>query len=1171
MGIPSQKGFVQMESSPGATGDLEGSTLGRKSRDDSQPGLRTNRNQTSGGFLLDSSYSGSSRRVGSASQHAQQTPSSDGEKRRHADDEIVVSKKRSPSYRGTEQHQSQQRRSLKTSPLAAVTNVSTPEGHQNEPAAASRHVSSSNLHSSNVGLDTDPVQIVNLALNLSESRRRTTVGRVPSSPLPGIARNHSSNQGRFSICDNAHRPLAANKGQRHSSLYTQDNRYSRNGLPPKPPLAHEPLTTNHGTVGILPIPDQQDVEISCSQATLVRIQKAKQHFELFSNYLELLSYLPPLQHSPHGAQSAGGRVYNPLQAIRNRKIRSREKSVIDIESEGWQNVSRVDNWLASVKATNEHNPGDPYECLTLPPYPKDHDDTLMEQQEAWNPATTSPLSNARETARSGTKPQRPRQEWIISPAELLADAFWLESGSNKAKIVDKDGERLFPDPSKLKFDEPPPHPSHAGAVHQNEHLSLKQPFTPMGLSNAKRESLPGPGPGHQWSKSYGTQPTSNPATSAENVYAPKWTRSNSLSDGSSSDEVISRGRSRRANRRRKIKSEAAMQAEKLHRVLKKGRSDSSNADPRRSNPLSKSSSVKTGEAVDKSHVLISPAGSVTGKEDRRMSVDEMDSTAPNSPAQGPIFPSITVNLSPPSSRSPSPRKKLPRVFESLHERTKSRRYNHLEQGEGPSESPLEFTPLRKKPTADISPKDAGSPKVLEPSPLPEISHSQEDAFPDDMRKMESHGVSKPYASHESKLKGFLRNSRIAEIVGSEVSKVGDLIRRKEGNGHSRQSSYASSIISDYHESDEEGSDGASVPSKQTSLHKGNTFSDDDSSVDWRKPNREAINLPSLGPLNDQNESAELNSLHPSESSRVSNVHFVRAHPRFAPTSSVDSTPYSERRNSYGFRALSKEPSTDRRLKLQSLDNDISPPTIRPIRPPVTGLARAEASIKRRPTLPAEDTGWRLSDRSIPTVTDPNIVEKREVARYQAFLLSSGIKASALVHRFEQPRVPPPKFLVQSLMDKNAPIPRVSRIDEFNYAARNLLERLETTKTNLNKTMYRFSKTTLLPLEKEIDILEDLINTSLTPRVRTAAGEAESLSTQLNTTSTLAIKQLCDSLDKGIRKRNRRLRSLRRIGFVLLEWALVGVMWWAWLIVMIFKIFRGISMGVVKSIRWILWV
>lgn len=1154
-----------MESSPGAAPESEGTTLGRSSRDTSQPNISTHRNRTSGGggFLLDSVYT----RHGSSTQR---THATDSEKRRHVDDELIVPKKRATSDRG--KHQSG--RSLRTSPLTAVTNVSTSEGHDSSQSesAASRHASSRNSYLSNVGLDTDQVQIVNLALNLSESRRRATnVGRAPSSPLPSIPRNISNSQVFFSSADNA-RPLVGNKVPRHSSLYS-DNRLSRNAGALMSSIPQG--LNNNGVAGMLPIHDLQDVDITCSQATLVRIEKAKQHFELFSKYLELLSYLPPLQHPRYDVRSTNGRAYNPLQSIRNRKIRIREKNFSAADTERWQDVSKVEEWLSSVEAAHEQNSSDPYQCIKLPPFDDHREGGLVEQQESWQ--TTSPPSSVRGMTRSGTtKMQRPRLEWAISPAELFADAVWVESGSNKSKIYDREGQKLYPDPSKLKYTGSRSSIEQPDSPQQNEILPTGQAVTLPSFTNARNET--------RSSYDYPSKSSNGHTTPRSHVasgYAPKWTRSSSISDDSSSDDVVLRGRTRRIGRKAKMKAEAAMHADKLHKVLL-GHSDSSNTGSRRSKPHKNPSSVNADAA--KTQALLSPAGSVTGKEERRMSLDEMDSTAPNSPAQGPVFPSITTNLSPPSSRSPSPQKRFPRIMETLQEKAKPRRHIHAE-GEGFDESPSGDSGLRKRPAVDPSPRYSVSPRALEPSLMPETALGYDEMLLDDYRRSDTHGSFKPYGSHESRLKGFLKNSRIAEIVGSEVSKVGDMIRRKDGGGHSRQSSYASSIVSEAHDSDEDRSEGESTPSKRNSLRRGSTFSDEESGVSWRKSNGRtktfSPNPPSVGPYFHTNNQEEPHYQHP-EGSRISDIHFVRAHPDLT-ASSVDAAPYSERRGSYGF--IPSSSNRNLNSKLQRHDDEYPPHAALPgversVRPPITGLANAEASTTGnqhcRPALTTGGHGWSLSDRSIPTLNDTTLLQKREILRCRALLLSSGVKASEIVQRYEKPRdhsiTPPPQFLVRSLVDPKAPIPHsLSRIDEFNYAVRNLLERLETTKTGLNKSMYLFSKSTLLPLEKEIDTLEDFITNHLTPRVRTAALEAEALSTRLNTTSTLEIKQLSDTLDKGLRKRNRRLRSIRRMGFSLLEWTLVGVMWWLWLIVMVFKIIRGVGKGIVKGVRWILWL
>jgi hypothetical protein len=41
--------------------------------------------------------------------------------------------------------------------------------------------------------------------------------------------------------------------------------------------------------------------------------------------------------------------------------------------------------------------------------------------------------------------------------------------------------------------------------------------------------------------------------------------------------------------------------------------------------------------------------------------------------------------------------------------------------------------------------------------------------------------------------------------------------------------------------------------------------------------------------------------------------------------------------------------------------------------------------------------------------------------------------------------------------------------------------------------------------------------------------------------------------------------------VMLEWALIGLLWWVWLIVVAFKLLRKLLHGMVSGVRWILWL
>lgn len=203
------------------------------------------------------------------------------------------------------------------------------------------------------------------------------------------------------------------------------------------------------------------------------------------------------------------------------------------------------------------------------------------------------------------------------------------------------------------------------------------------------------------------------------------------------------------------------------------------------------------------------------------------------------------------------------------------------------------------------------------------------------------------------------------------------------------------------------------------------------------------------------------------------------------------------------------------------------------------------------------------------MADLGIFEKREVERTRALLLSSGIKAREITRRAETVR-DPPDFL-QNSTEPNSATPRVIRLREFDVASQNLDRSFKKSQTQFQQSINSFPSKTASPLKSQLDDLDNLVNNSLAPRVQSMGSDAETLTVKLNTTSTLALKQLSDTLDKGVRKRRRRLRWVRRTGFVMLEWALVGMLWWVWLIVMAFKLLRGVFRGTISSIRWVLWL
>lgn len=1206
---------------------LEGSTLGSSSRDGetrkrsshSQRERQQRRTQSSsgtgGGFLLDTAFLTPSaskflrggslyRRSQPQAQHqAQSSPSeasgstgSGSGKRRvsaEAQPELVVPKKKSrrPWHRN-------HKPSLGSSPLGKeVTNASTaaeeiPPHHASFDDTHARAASAATNGSPTIGLDTDSAQIVNLALNLSESRRRSYQGRFVSSPIPG-----SGGGRRISYGGQSH----PSQGHHRVSGYTAPEDGSR-AFPHSMQQVGKESPTLSG-LGFRTVDDGlRQVPYEPSQATLARAEKARVHFELFFEYLRLLPHLPPLRiteqepASGTASQTSDGvpssRVYNPLQAIRNRKVRFREKCPIDTESEGWHDVARVHEWVNSIEENHGDQKYEPDQCVLLPPFHSQRQEDHPAEERHADGVTSSPASSLR---RGNTvKLRRPRIDWITSPAELLADAAWLEDGLNKTKIVDKDGNRLYPESTEFK---------RAGKEISNPMLikvptldqqeisgeEVSSPVLPSFHHSAPRDAR---GRGRHRHRLQNSLHISGSRSASEKGRKSKFRRSvmgsSSSSSTSTSDDESSRGRGRSHwGRRLNSKLEGAI----LDKRISDLRDQESPSSPKfgefsRDDVAKRMASAPTqasqlpspetrldsgGQGLDPPRGSISSATSTGDKDYLRTS---MDSTAPNSPSYAGYFPSIAVNLSPPSSRSPSPaRKALPRMRGPFHERNRSRRRNKLEVGGPTDESSPEPNALQRKETVDIDPLERV--ESFELTPVPDRLSSDE--RPSELRRMGSTKGQKPFGLQESKLRGIFKGGRIAEIVGNEVSRVGDLIWKKDSSlGQLRRSS-TSSDESDYRDSDrEKGATGDSKSGSKALLKRLPTSSDEgqqsrreteDSSKSFM-PNLPTFTSPFKQDEGDPRKSSDLQLTVDSQQSsardggRTTNAEVSR-------TRNTNAGMFmGENRRGYGL-----EPALDifREQNRPKIKDPSEPFSL--TRPPVTGLANVDPR-KRRPTLSEATRSWSISDRSVTALAtaDQNLADKREIERVRALLLTSGVKAREICRRQETVRSTPADFLVKSLANNaSALISRVPQIEEFDLAARNLVHTFETTRSTFQHSMTCFSTMTSPSLKTELENLENLINQSLTPRVRAAAADAETLSTQLNTTSTLAVKQLSDALDKGIRKRNRRFRWVRRVGFVLLEWVVVGVMWWVWLIVMMFKITRGIWRGAVSGIRWVLWL
>lgn len=488
-----------------------------------------------------------------------------------------------------------------------------------------------------------------------------------------------------------------------------------------------------------------------------------------------------------------------------------------------------------------------------------------------------------------------------------------------------------------------------------------------------------------------------------------------------------------------------------------------------------------------------------------------------------------------------------------------------------------------------------------------MSLTPEDS-PTDLRRTESiitKSSSKPSSGNEphSRFRGMFKGGRIAELVGNEVSRVGDFIWKREAPASSRVSSTEPSVASDISDSEAEVPPTVvkDTPKSAAHLHRFPTTPESPSVS--KKPSNNDMpkyfmsNLPTFtSPFKKDQESqagkspgsspedGPLSRHTPSQRGRTRDQRSDRlALPKIdvKPVSPVPSDETDlhrigdDRRDSYGFgkaldlhRSRSAQDSS-RRLN-DALDRNVARGP-----PPPTGLAALDVTARRassaqRPNLSEATRDFSLSSQSIRRSEEVTI-RKRDIARARALLLSTGVKAREIVRRGNSVRDPPPPWLLNSCESPDDPVPRVYRKQEHLWAAKQLMRSLESTSNDFRDVLSSFSTSTAPTLHGRLQRLDDLISNTLTPRVRIAADAAGELGTRLTTSSTLAVKQLNDAIDIGMRRRRRRFRWLRRAGYVLLEWTLVGILWWVWLIVMIFKTVTGTVRGLIGVGRWLLWL
>ena len=1047
--------------------------------------------------------------------------------------------------------------------------------------------------------DMDSTQIVQMALNLSESRRIASRRHVSRATPPRLGPVPDGSQP-------GHPHLQQHLQQQRRSSYNTGLNIHHGNLPRTASgRIDSPLQTSFDAG------QDQHYRYHFSNSTLARAQKAKEHLELMAQYRRLLEVLPPLRDIPvrnwptspptspiankpfnpiSGYEYHKGRQYNPLQYIRNRKVRARERKVIDGERQGFGDVEGVKPWVDRVvEKAKSAAPLQDGESVILPfPGAEEH------------VAQASSGSSARTAARL----RRPRVDWFIEPCDIVADAYWLEQEDHKELIEDHDWNKIFPPkatmsrpvtrepaadpvdtipPFSMQDDNDPEDPSAdaegitrigtEGSYHSTKHRAKQT------LHNIR--SFP-----HRHQGGHGMHPTDLIRNMKDST--PEVSGSESESKSRLSDSESKRGDTIKNNHKNSLDSKMleAITSEHRDQSLQNLPSDTEEISyagfmtpERRSQPPSrfhsrKGSLVDTSDSdrmlpLDKS-ILESPPRFVPGRHSLDMGVSrrkqsaDQDNSLPTSPdlrpSKGLTEPVDSSHLSPSWSRSGSPtRNPISKIKQLIRDKS-------TEQDESRRISaPAERATLPELDTERRQSSPTRLPSSIEQSPIEQQRGH---------RRTESSRMR--HDDQAATLRGMFKPPRLD--IRSGVSKLGDKLRINHGSSEEldvestsesegeRLRSRGRSRLTDSlsrHASKQNGDGSHSrrhfldvMPSFSHALDHRNTHSSNNSGVDLTA------------------ESAN----HSRQSSRHGLLRPPRIHTR------SDSSSASPQAQAHDSKPGGGESDISEAESWQGNVPD-------GVRNAATRLSSATEGLQ------VDDDGrshksrhWSIADKG--TLNEEAPLTRREVARMRALILSSGVKAMEINRRAQEVHKPfrhqgtpggdgllGPNCggIVWSDIVKHCPDASQLRdrqtpfCDLYPLAGRALSNAIQNSGRRWQASADQFLYQTSPQLQNRIGDVRSRIADDLSERTRQAGEEADETNRDLALGQPLKSRAVVDIIEKMLRRRRRRLRWVRRALWLAVEWVLVGFMWYVWFMVMILRVFVGVGRGAVNVVRWLLWM
>ncbi|KAG8625510.1 hypothetical protein KVT40_007261 [Elsinoe batatas] len=1130
---------------------------------------RTSSKRHSGGFLLGSSFGRTKRH---SNPPPRDSPARDGQVATLG----IAQSGATPSPRSSRSLKSQGKlpahiayaQRSNGQPTASTTD-NMEDGHS-EHSRGSQYGSGAS-RSSEASSIIDPNQLISMALALSDGRRRAASG-VSQAPKPISSRRVvSTGTQRTSIIPGS--PLS------------NDLLRKRMSAGPSPYLSPSPEPYNSSPPAVTTKLDSSldqdrqsmDVDYDFSVSTLQRAERARQYFELSSQYRRLLTCLPPLkpdrtapgnvsvqtQSVPGSplpiitrtetnidARHNLGRPYNPLQYLRNERLRKRQGQHLTPPPADFEDLERVGTFVEQTASRSDQS-----RILTMPD---------MVALPRWHSDTADPEDRFNHR-RDGTASSRVlwfNSAWSFTPMALFADTLWTESPENKWSIENRRGQRIFPDMKTPDTSyEKSDHDQVADKRHNADHHDRSENAEPRGRHKRKFLSIhklnDDEGRRRPWRRNRSA--SSSRASSRSSISA-FGTFGGSTADGvnigplvrhmqkqmqnaefNSPDGVVSPGQWDGLPPETEEFPDAQLgtELERTASLAQKRGLKPAPLDLHKSRSFTEGIGQPANNAGDmkRANNLLTPqTGDITVR-----SASETFSQMPLS--------ATTYQSSNMSSRHIK--------GELMKSRNPETSYMDFAHAIGSAKEPIQVD----EPAA----VEQGRPSFESTRSFTLRRHGTNKSVSSNRKLALDSDNDKSTRGHGKSMSRILKTSRIAELVRGETTRKSDR-DRKDGT-RSPRGAQPLSDASDMSDSD----DDRKLSRQGTDMSVSSVSSD--------KP-RYHVPLPSFkfpGTFESrQNPSDSGDPITKQQGVRREQSKTSRHHKMGPPRIEVpDGEDQSRVRSakeddSQGLRGLLSPIK-----RLRSGTGPSRPPSIRP--PLSTQNSTTDFSVKASGVVNGEleepigrrPRQWSIANQlDRPTMTKAQSISIRDVERVKALFLSSGIKACELCRRGDAVPDEHSDFLV-AIMDKTGKrIDNVSHRNECRTAGRLWSEAILSLHHYSEQELQQFRDNKIPELRDRIDQLRHVVGEQLTIKVQSTADDADAFATDLNTHQTLAVKNVHDAIDSLMRRRRRNWRMVRRIGFATLEWLLLGIMWLAWFIFTLFKIVRSVIWAIFKVIRWL---